>query len=74
MFQEEKKMELSPRDVPVSSVSLWLETDEWNDLRDELMTASERSSNDVMAATFLAKNGRQPEYGVPCGLAAVFLD
>lgn len=71
-FQEETKTDRTT-DLPLSSVSLWLDTEEWSSLNEELKEASAFYSSELVSAAFLAKNGRLPESGTPNGLAAVFL-
>ena len=72
VIREEKKTE-RVADLPASSVSLWLEPDEWKRLNEELQLASQMYAKEIVSATFLAKNGRLPNKSATSGLAAVFL-
>ena len=71
--QEEKKTERQI-ELPASYASLWLDTREWMDLKEELECASSLYADGVVSATCLAKNGRLPDKNISSGLAGIFLD
>lgn len=73
IVQEEKKTERQSV-LPVSYVSMWLETWEWVKLKQQLERAACVYTDGLVSATFLAKNGRLPDRSTSSGLAAVFLD